>query len=161
MTLDEAIERLNHIKIHGADIPNESIDIQRRDIEALDMAIKALEKEDDSCEPNNSEIPTGSTTKNNLAVDCISRADARSLICKIDLKHHMSGMSRKAFKDLYNGIDELPSVTPIRPKGHWIKHEHNGIGYIECSECLCWFLEAHLLRNSHCPNCGSRNEVRE
>lgn len=44
---EKAIERLNHIKIHGADIPNESIDIQRKDIEALDIAIKALEQEDD------------------------------------------------------------------------------------------------------------------
>lgn len=68
--------------------------------------------EDNSCEPNKSENPTSSTTKKDLVVDCISRADARSLICKIDLKHHLSGMSRKAFKDLYNGIDELSSVTP-------------------------------------------------
>ena len=45
MTIDEVIERLIHIKKHGADIPNESIDIQRKDIEALDMAIKALEQE--------------------------------------------------------------------------------------------------------------------
>jgi hypothetical protein len=45
MTKEKAIERLNRIKIHGADIPSESIDIQRRDIEVLDMAIKALEQE--------------------------------------------------------------------------------------------------------------------
>ena len=30
----------------------------------------------------------------------------------------MSGMSRKVFKDLYNGMDELPSVTPQEPR--WI-----------------------------------------
>lgn len=42
---EKAIERLKHIKIHGANIPNESIDIQRRDIEALDMAIESLEQE--------------------------------------------------------------------------------------------------------------------
>lgn len=53
------------------------------------------------------------TTKNDLVVDAISRADARSLICNIDIKHQTFGMSRKAFKDLYNGMDELPSVTPI------------------------------------------------
>lgn len=39
--------------------------------------------------------------------------------------------------------------------GQWIKHEHNGIGYIECSECLYWSLEADLLRNNYCPNCGA------
>ena len=49
-------------------------------------------------------------------MDCISRADARSLICEVDLKHHTFGMSRKAFKDLYNGMDELPSVPPQEPK---------------------------------------------
>ncbi len=48
MSIDEVIERLIHIKKHGADIPNESIDIQRKDIEALDMAIKALEEESKS-----------------------------------------------------------------------------------------------------------------
>lgn len=56
------------------------------------------------------------TTKNDLGVDAISRADARSLICKIDIKHRMLGMSRKAFKDLYNGMDELPSITPQEPR---------------------------------------------
>ena len=40
--------------------------------------------------------------------------------------------------------------------GHWIEHEHNGILHIECSECSSWFLRAHLLRNSYCPNCGCR-----
>ena len=57
------------------------------------------------------------TPKNDLGVDAVSRADARSLICKIDIKHHLSGLSRKAFKDLYNGIDELPSVTPQLSSG--------------------------------------------
>lgn len=58
------------------------------------------------------------TTNNDLGVDTISRADARSLICNIDIKYHLSGMSRKAFKDLYNGIDELPQATPQEPR--WI-----------------------------------------
>lgn len=56
--------------------------------------------------------------KNNLGVDTVSRADARSLICNTDLKYHLSGMSRKVFKDLYNGIDELPPITPQEPR--WI-----------------------------------------
>lgn len=82
--------------------------------------------------PNQSETPTSSDhlsselkknskklEKNFGELDCISRADARSLICKIDIKHHLSGMSRKAFKDLYNGIDELPSVTPQEARTEW------------------------------------------
>lgn len=53
--------------------------------------------------------------------------------------------------------EEIPSVKPQEQKtGHWIKHEQNGIGHIECSKCFAWFLESHLLRNSYCPNCGCR-----
>lgn len=40
--------------------------------------------------------------------------------------------------------------------GYWIKHEHNGIERIECSECSSWFLKAHLIRNSYCPNCRAK-----
>lgn len=58
--------------------------------------------------------------------------------------------------DVRDKIKNLPPVTPKPNTGHWIKHEHNGIGYIECSECLCWFLESELLRNSYCPNCGAK-----
>lgn len=102
------------------------------------------------------------TTKNNLGVDYISRADARSLICKIDIKHHMFGMSRKVFKDLYNGMDELPSVTPQEPrKGHWVHGEY-------CSECGCdvpayiidWKWKKDM-NAKYCPNCGAKMEVKE
>ena len=78
----------------------------------------------EDCEVTKSQEPT---TKNNLSseleknskklekdfgeLDCISRADAASLVVKIDRKY-MFGMSGKAFQDLYKGIDELPSVTP-------------------------------------------------
>ena len=56
-----------------------------------------------------------------------------------------------------NAIEQLPFVKPQEPKtGHWIKHEHNGIVHIECSECFTWFLESHLLRNSYCPYCGAK-----
>ena len=40
--------------------------------------------------------------------------------------------------------------------GHWILHKHNGIGHIECSECSRFYLEAHLLTNRYCPNCGAK-----
>lgn len=94
------------------------------------------------------------TTKNDLGVDAISRADARSLICKIDLKYHMSGMSRKVLKDLYNGMDELPSVTPQEPrKGHWIPlgYEDEWWGEVcNCSEC-----GSSIFRSNYCPNCGA------
>lgn len=57
---------------------------------------------------------------------------------------------------MIGGIQHMPSVNQQEPKtGHWIVHERNGIGYLECSECLRLYLEAHLLSNSYCPNCGS------
>lgn len=61
-------------------------------------------------------------------------------------------------KSLIDGKEpQFESCTEQEPKtGHWIKHEHNGIVHIECSECFTWFLESHLLRNSYCPNCGAK-----
>ncbi len=90
--------------------------------------------------------------------DCISRqALLRKAICVPIAKRVTDDKviySEIVFVDM---IKNLPPVTPQPNTGHWIKHEHNGIGYIECSECLCWFLESELLRNSYCPNCGAKN----
>lgn len=78
MKLDEAISRLNHIKIHGADIPNEFIDVQRKDIEALEMGIKAL-----------SDVAENTTTEqfgNSEELDCISREQAiKCLECDFNI----------------------------------------------------------------------------
>jgi hypothetical protein len=72
-------------------------------------------------------------------------------------------------------IDNLPSVTPIRPKGHWIEtaeeyykaiNEKGGgvndntpyfVEDIACSECLAKFciLENEVERFDFCPNCGA------
>lgn len=97
---------------------------------------------------------------NDLGVDCISRADARRLICKIDRKY-MFGMSGKVFRDLYNGIDDLPSVTPQEPNtGHWIRVDKDKL---VCSECGVTHFIAQYPQGkiAWCPNCGSRNEVEE
>ena len=110
------------------------------------------------------------TTKNDLEVDCISRADARSLVVKIGTKDIL-GMSGKAFQDLYKGIDNLPSVTPQEPKtGHWIidvhkirasgsKNETHDYS-VHCDKCnYAWDYttdkEKSLVSN-FCPNCGAR-----
>lgn len=107
------------------------------------------------------------TTKNDLGVDAVSRADARSLICNIDIKHHLFGMSRKAFKDLYNGMDELPPVMPkMKPrKGHWIVQPSNkeqgerDFIWWKCSECgQVIFSETEHDRlefHAFCGRCGA------
>lgn len=83
----------------------------------------------------------------------ISKAEVRHLIAETNRK---GGISCKAFRTLYTGVDDLPPVTPQPQMGWWIEHEHNGIAYIECSKCSVWFLRAYLTRNSYCPNCGAK-----
>ena len=86
--------------------------------------------------------------------DCISRKDIgltnlEILMCNGDYK--------EALKMLLDKIEKAPSVTPQQKTGYWIEHKHGGIEHIECSKCKCWFLRKDLIRNSYCPNCGSRN----
>jgi hypothetical protein len=68
--------------------------------------------------PNKSEIPTGSTTKNDLGVDCISRKQAiREL--KESAEHHANDSREEALlrrdRDI---IKALPPATPQEPR--WI-----------------------------------------
>lgn len=80
-------------------------------------------------------------------------------------------ISRKAVKELFQegsvmgmyhflGIDELPSVTPIRPKGHWI--DHSDEGFVECSECGSATNCDGNINNLHfCFSCGAEMESEE
>ncbi len=52
--------------------------------------------------------------------NCVSRAGVITLIMRLNLKHlysFPSGISKKAFKDLLNGVQALPSVVPTQ---RWI-----------------------------------------
>lgn len=49
--------------------------------------------------------------------NCVSRAGVISLIMNLNLKHLFSfpsGISKNAFKDLLNGVQSLPPVTPTQ-----------------------------------------------
>lgn len=135
--------------------------------EALEMAIKALEQEPTTkIEESNfsqdqylADIQSAydcgyEQAKNNLAVDCISRADALDCV--------NWGYS---FSDIYKKINELPSVTPIRPKGHWIMTELPAEDAHECSECgnLALVDEwGNEKLTDFCPHCGAdMREVEE
>ena len=65
---------------------------------------------------NYSEIPTGSTTKNDLGVDCISREQALREL-KESAEHHANDSREEALlrrdRDI---IRALPSVTPQEPQ---------------------------------------------
>ncbi len=119
------------------------------------------------------------TTKNDLAVDCISRADA------------IKAMQNKAKKlkneDTINGLCgavailyEMPPVTPIRPKGHWKLVQRGKSIDVCCSNCEAVRIKEYAYNYTideldnedinecfgsaemrFCPNCGSRNEVEE
>lgn len=96
MTREEAIARVKHQR----DWANE---VNRMfDVEAFDMAIKALEQEP--------------TTKNNLGVDCVSREQALKEL-KESAEHHANDSREEVLlrrdRDI---IRALPSVTPQEPK---------------------------------------------
>ena len=142
--------------------------------EALEMAIKALEQEPTTkIEESNfsqdqylADIQSAydcgyEQAKNNLAVDCISRADA--LDC-VNWGYN--------FSDIYKKINELPSITPQEPKtGHWIDKQHLlSMCSAECSECKKR-ASGYIVDNGfsleykfydYCPNCGAdMREVKE
>lgn len=59
-------------------------------------------------------------------------------------------------KALSNAVKALPSVTPSRPKGHWIEHPHEcGDNWqypkYECSKCHTWV----EYDDDFCPGCGA------
>lgn len=102
------------------------------------------------------------TAKNNLAVDCIDRpATLDAIIKRLGIKNETYLL--EAERVLYQQILDMPSVTPIRPKGHWVKTPKAviGEGYMwYCDKC-----EHQVYQDSskdypsekYCPYCGSDN----
>ena len=110
-------------------------------------------------------------TKNNLGVDCISRAKAIEEADKLCLE---TGYDNEKVEEM---LRELPPVTPIRSKGHWIGRKKVGFGEwkdvtvlvnlkgcvtdsCECSECGDWLTGSDEYECSarYCPNCGVKME---
>jgi len=114
------------------------------------------------CKDNKCWTEKEPTTKNDLGVDCISRdavkyyiqAHIHEIITEsgIDKNAHTNGVLRA----LLNGVDTMPSVTPIRPKGHWIYKEYDeetgmkGVHF--CSECGYPLTSPYI---SFCSVCGA------
>lgn len=112
-----------------------------------------------SVTPLSSELEKNSKKleKNFGESDCISRADA--------IKAMQDKAKELKNEDTINGLCgavailyEMPPITPIRPKGHWITRPHiYGVAF--CSECG---FELKINNTNYCPNCGSDNrEVEE
>ena len=117
-----------------------------------------------------------STTKNNLGVDCISRAEM------LRYQQYLHGkMSNEENHKLWEFIKDLPSVTPQEPKtGHWKLVQRDKWIDICCSNCEAVRIKEcaynytidqleedfkEFLKNGdmkYCPYCGSDNrEVKE
>jgi hypothetical protein len=126
--------------------------------EVLTEEIQALEQEP--------------TTKNNLSVDCIDRAQAQTEIelnaSRYTLAEERGSMGKIEWSgslikvgEAVDIIRSLPSVKPTRKKGHWEQYGDFWKEKYRCSECkeeqpkiLCgeqiigyW--------SDFCPNCGA------
>lgn len=106
------------------------------------------------------------TTKDDLGVD----TDKLIADCeKMSFDFEIFGRPMKALllDAVKNIVKDLPSVTPIRPKGHWIINKEKG--FAKCSSCKFLLKDKDEIKlfgtfvqgYNYCPNCGSRNEVEE
>ena len=95
------------------------------------------------------------TIKNDLGVDCISRAE---VIEEINSVANDAWDEEQMRVDLIAEINALPSVTPQETrKGYWIEHPHEAgpcweYSRYECSECHDWAEDD----SDYCPYCGAK-----
>lgn len=149
MTVKEAIKLLKynsnviHKIINGETVPNE--------VEALEMAIKALEQQ--PCD------------------DCISRKEVNVLVDELAraISDERCFMSRgRSTANIMQDILDLPSVTPKQKTGRWLTPQQDDgmsdpIYYqVRCSECgfdldpQTWHMELHQYgADKYCPKCGA------
>lgn len=111
-----------------------------------------------------SEIPIGLTTKNDLGVDAILRAEAQTKIemnaSRYSIAKERGGMGQVEWSDqlikVSDAVDiirNLPSVTPQEPKtGHWIDRDVYDADRWKCSECG----RTEQYQENFCPNCGAK-----
>ena len=117
---------------------------------------------------NCSKIPTGSTTKNDLAVDAVSRDEVCRYVAEF-VNHEFSTREEEELIDnIITGIERMPSVTPQSRKGHWRKTSKAvmGEGYMwycdKCNHEVYQDSSRSYPSENFCPNCGSDNrEVEE
>lgn len=116
-------------------------------INAIKMAIASLEIDEAY------QLEYERTTKNDLGVDAVSRADVLKLMQ--DNWHTHNG--DYAMQESMDDIRALPSVTPIRPKGHWIADVDRWgdvvttVNGYKCDKCNAFNSD----KDNYCPNCGA------
>lgn len=110
-------------------------------------------------------------TKNNLAVDCIDRAE---LLKAMDTWDKFGNIPNRGliplrtsalqgiyvtyvkYEDMVNCVKGMFSATSQPRKGHWIEHPHEAgpnweYSRYECSECHDWAEDD----SDYCPYCGA------
>ena len=174
MTINEAIEYLDDMKVK-IKIPKAAVQA-RKNNEALDMAIKALEQEPTSfqwctdCKEYDQEKHcchrwskvirnTVEEMKQQPCEDAISREQA--IKTAIEAADDWDGGYNLTRADIIEkAIKTLPSVTPQPKMGHWIEqidHEENCRTLI-CSNCDRPALHDgdSIWKHKFCPYCGAR-----
>lgn len=142
-------------------------------IEALDMAIKALEQQQRDCNTckhsdNGNcayteechECMWKSKYEKQPCDDCISREAVDEYITNL-LSGYLYDEERTRLEELTAYIWELPSVQPTRTTGKWIVcdvvkfGDFVGTEKYECSKC---HHRVGAFKSNFCPNCGARME---
>jgi len=162
MTKEEAIswiEKIIEKYIHGGD---DEFDSKRE--EALRMGISALEQNEKAEEWYKLFVE-----KFESCEDAISREAVKEQI----YEYVISGeyCQTRGTDLLLKRIGELPSVTPNKPKGHWIDADGNTVKMINgvpqdscwCSECKEWLTasDEYSCKGYYCPCCGIEMESAE
>lgn len=136
MEKEEAIKEIKNAsdeEVRYGDIEHHYEDVMKR-IEAVEMAIKALEQE--PCE------------------DAVSR---KEVLNQIFYSTDNTG-DVVLGSALLERIERLPSVTPQEPKtGHWKrisidKYVQHAMAYYKCSVCG----KDSIGNHNYCPNCGAK-----
>lgn len=89
--------------------------------------------------------------------DCISRKAV------LELSWELTNLDSSVDRVIsVSDIDKLPSVTPTRKKGKWIKGSIEqgalGIRYTEKTCSKCGWSHSLIIPQNYCPNCGAEME---
>ena len=124
MTREEAIEHAEWMKEFGLDNKTD---------EFLEMAIEALKKEQ--------------------RTDAVSRQAVINLLVNLGYGDEENGADAQymsALWDVAKGLEELPPVTPTRPKGKWIGYVRSNGTVYHCEKCG----RKTVVKENFCPICG-------
>lgn len=141
MTREEAIKRFQQMKkilsIHNSDAA--------RLIEAIDMAIEALQNEE---------------TINTQLANCQHGRliDADALMEKIyDSTYPLYSRQFEGYVIPMSRLEEIINNAPTvsaRPHGEWLYYDYDNL---RCSNCNYHFGQRHMV---YCPNCGAQMDMR-